>query len=63
MLLIDGVEYITDKQAASKYGLSQSWFKNARYKGTSPTYHRLNGKIYYTVENIDKWFKENLKPV
>ena len=63
MLFIDGVEYITDKQASAKYGLSQSWFKNARYKNRGPNYFKINGHIYYKTDIIDQWFQENLKIV
>ncbi|CEG60959.1 helix-turn-helix transcriptional regulator [Legionella micdadei] len=61
MLKIDGIEYLSDKQTAAKFGLSRSWFKNARYQGNSPPYYKLNGKIYYTEETVNNWFKENLK--
>jgi hypothetical protein len=63
MLLIDGVQYLVEKEAAAWYGLSIHWFRRARYTGHSPSYHKLNGKVFYTVREIDKWFKENLKPV
>jgi hypothetical protein len=53
MLLLDGVQYC----------LSIHWFRKARYEGKSPQYYKMNGKVYYTVENVDKWFKENLKAV
>lgn len=63
MLLLDGVQYLVEKEASIRYGLSVHWFRKARYTGKTPTYHKLNGKIYYTAENIDAWFKNNLTPV
>lgn len=61
MLVIQGIQYLGEKEISAKYGLSLSWFRNSRYKGRCPTYHKLNGKIYYIQENVDSWFKENLK--
>ena len=63
MLMLDGVQYLVEKEVSARYGLSIHWFRKARYDGNSPKYHKLNGKVYYTAENVDKWFKENLKAV
>lgn len=63
MLLLDGIQYLVEKEVSVKYGLSIHWFRKARYEGKSPKYFKLNGKVYYTTENIDKWFKENLKSI
>lgn len=63
MLILDGVKYLVEKELSAKYGLSVHWFRKARYDGKSPKYHKLNGKVYYTEENVDKWFKDNLKTI
>ena len=58
-----GKEYITTKEACSKYGLSRSWFDKARCRGTSPSYIKLSGKgkIFYPVPEIDEWFIKNIR--
>jgi predicted DNA-binding transcriptional regulator AlpA len=63
MLIVNGVRYLVEKELSAKYGLSVHWFRKARYEGKSPQYQKLNGKVYYTEENVDKWFKDNLKTI
>lgn len=63
MLILDGVHYLVEKELSAKYGLSVHWFRKARYEGKSPKYHKLNGKVYYTEENVTQWFKDNLKTI
>ena len=60
MLIMNGVKYITEKEVSRNIGLSVSWFRKARYSGHCPNYHKLKGKIYYTVEDVDQWFRDNL---
>ena len=63
MIDILGVQYITQKEAAYRYGYSESWFQKCRYEGNGPIYVRLNrkGKILYPVLKLDEWFRSNLK--
>lgn len=63
MITILGEKYLMEKEVASKYGLSTQWFRRARYCNNSPVYHKLHGKVYYKEENVDEWFKENLKEI
>lgn len=60
MLVLNGVEYLVEKEVAAKYGLSIHWFRNARYNKHSPKYYKLNGKVLYTSDDIDNWMKEHL---
>jgi hypothetical protein len=62
MLVIDNTFYLNEKEISTKYGISVSWLRRARWIKKSPPYFTLNGKIYYTMENVDKWLKDNLKP-
>lgn len=62
MLKIDGKKYLVEKELSSKYGLSIHWFRRARYEGHTPTYHKLNGKVYYDEALVDEWLKDNLIP-
>lgn len=63
MLLLNGTEYLSEKEVSKRYGLSTHWFRKARYEGNSPVYHKLNEKVYYTTEHVDQWLRDNLKPV
>jgi hypothetical protein len=63
MLVLDGVEYLVEKEASARYGRSVHWFRKARSTGKNVPYHKLNGKVYYSSEGLDRWFKENLKPI
>lgn len=57
-----GVKYMTDKEASQRYGYSKAWFQKQRYLKLPPNYFQFNGKgkVYYSLEETDKWFKENL---
>jgi predicted DNA-binding transcriptional regulator AlpA len=57
-----GVQYMTDKEAAVRYGYSQSWFRQRRYDSTGPQYVRLKGKgkAWYPLKETDEWFKKNM---
>lgn len=63
MLIIDGVEYLVEKEAAQKYGYSIHWFRKARYTDKTPKYYKLNGKIFYTTSDLDIWFKDHLEQI
>lgn len=60
MIRISGVNYLVEKEVSQKYGLSLQWFQRARYNHNGPTYHKLHGKFYYTEEEVEAWFKENM---
>jgi hypothetical protein len=62
MLLLEGTEYLVEKEVQARYGLSIHRLRKLRYAHEGPSYHKLNKKIYYTVEQIDRWLKEHLKP-
>lgn len=65
MMEILGIKYLTDKDASKRYGFSQSWFQQSRYKGNGPPCFQLckKGKILYPLIETDEWFKINLKEV
>lgn len=62
MIEIQGVKYITDKEASHLYGYSVSWFQKQRHKKQPPPFVKLQdkGKVYYSVDELEKWFKENI---
>jgi predicted DNA-binding transcriptional regulator AlpA len=62
MIDINGIQYISDKEASYRYGYSQSWFQKVRYDGNGPAFVRLNGKgkVLYPVIEMDEWFRSNL---
>lgn len=62
MIEVMGIKYITDKEAAVRYGYSKSWFTNNRWKKSGPKFVKMIGgaKIMYPLEETDKWFKDNM---
>lgn len=62
MLKINGVEYLSEKQISKEYGFSQPYFWKIRKNKKGPRYYKMSGRFFYTKEDVDKWFKENLKP-
>ena len=57
-----GKKYISEKEASNKYGYSVSWFQKGRINGNGPNFFQLRskGRVLYDIEELDKWFKENL---
>ena len=61
MILIDGIECISEKEASNRFGYSQSWFRNERYKRSGPIFIKIRrGKILYPLKNIESWFRINI---
>jgi hypothetical protein len=60
MLVLDGIEYFVEKEVSARYGLSVHWFRNARYSNNSPKYYKLNGRVLYTIADIDNWMRAHL---
>jgi predicted DNA-binding transcriptional regulator AlpA len=60
MLILEGCEYLSEKEISKRCGLSVHWFRKARYEGKSPTYHKLNKKVYYRADNVDNWLKDHM---
>jgi hypothetical protein len=63
MLTFDNKIYLTDKEAATRYGFSDSWFQKQRCKDQGPPYIRVFNKIYYDQSILDEWFKKQRKVV
>ena len=63
MIEMMGDQYLTEKEAAKRYGYSSSWFNRARVQGYGPRYIQLrnHGRILYPLEDTDKWFKDKMK--
>ena len=62
MIELLGIKYITDKEASQMYGYSVSWFQKQRYTKSPPPFIKIQnkGKVYYSIEELNKWFKENI---
>jgi len=62
MLELNGIKYLSDKEASSKYGYSRSWFQRQRHKKLPPPFIKIQGKgkVYYSMNELDKWFKDNI---
>lgn len=63
MIEINKVKYITDKEASHMYGYSVSWFQKQRQNKLPPPYIKINGrgKVYYSVDELNKWFINSIK--
>lgn len=62
MIELFNIKYITDKEASSRYGYSVSWFQKQRQLKKPPPFVKIQGKgkVYYAIDELDKWFKENI---
>lgn len=63
MIEILGRSYITDKEAAIRYGYSQRWFIKKRFLKAGPPYAQMGdkGRVLYDLEQTDMWFNEMMK--
>lgn len=59
---IIGKMYLTEKEAARRYGYSTSWFQSRRNKHLPPTFMKISnqGKVYYPLKETDDWFQKNI---
>jgi hypothetical protein len=60
MIDLLGRKYITDKEAAFRYGFSQKWFVLRRSQKKPPAYIKLHGKVLYDLEKTDEYFQEQI---
>lgn len=62
MIKILGVDYLTRKEAAHRYGLSVSWFEQRQQRKEQPNFIKIRGKgkAFYPLVQTDEWFKQNL---
>lgn len=60
-----GIDFITLKEAAHRYGLSTWWFRLRNRQHKEPHAFRINGRgrIYYDMLKTDAWFKANMVEV
>jgi hypothetical protein len=61
-MIIDGKHYVTEKEIASRYERSVQWVRKIRYDCKDFPHYELNGRILFNQEEVDNWFKNNLKP-
>lgn len=63
MVKIGGVEYLTSKEVAQRYGFSKSWFEKRRLKRLEPKFARFDerGKVYYPLKETDMYFQNKFK--
>lgn len=59
MINIMGIDYLTVKEAAHRYGYSKAWFDLRRDQDKGPIYIKILGKgrILYPLTQTDEWFK------
>ena len=58
---IMGVRFLSEIEAASRYGYSKSWFSKKRLtKGGPPFIKMADGRILYNLEKTDTWFKDKM---
>lgn len=59
----DPKKYMDSKQLAERFSVAESSIRRQRMQETGPPYVRLNGRIYYEIAAVDKWEKDQLKPI
>ena len=59
--LLNGKRFITDAQLADILGVSRRTTQDYRDKGYIP-YYRIDGKILYAEDDIEKFLQSNYRP-
>lgn len=50
---------ISEKEAASRYGVSIRFFQARRLRGNGPPFVRVSARcVRYSIELLDRWFQE-----
>lgn len=52
--------YLRTPDAALHVGLSPRTLEKHRYCGTGPEYHKLGGRVLYTLDALDSWVRQGL---
>lgn len=63
MMILNGQKYFTEKEVSSRYEVSLGWVRRLRYSDKNLPYYKLNGRVFYKEEEVNKWLKENLVPM
>jgi len=60
---IMGKKYLSEKEAADRYGYSKSTFIRMREEKSGPKFIQLkpHGRVLYSLEQTDLWFNEKMK--
>ena len=61
MIEFGGLQYLSEKEMAKRFGYSCSWFQKARIKKIGPPFVRFHnkGKILYRADKAETYFTEN----
>lgn len=60
-MIINGKEYLTEKEIAFIFGYSVSLIKKIRYEKKDFPYYKLRNRVYFNLDEVNKWFENNLK--
>lgn len=63
MIEILGRKFLTTKEASKRYGMSEDWFSQRRWKNLPPKYTKIcdNGRVLYPKIETDQWFEHQLR--
>jgi len=52
---MDGPNYLSTRQAAERYGLSESWLTKLRVYGTGPEHLKVGRRVLYERSVFENW--------
>lgn len=52
-------DFASDDYLCDLLGVGKSATATWRRKGTGPAWHRLNGRPYYKISDIENWIESN----
>ena len=63
MVEIQGIKYLSEKEAAALTGFSSEWLRKKRYKNEISTYIKIKGskKILYKKDTFEIWLKSMIE--
>ena len=53
--------FLTTPDAAKRVGLSHRTLEKHRCYGTGPAFHKLGGRVVYSIEALDAWVALGLR--
>jgi len=60
MIKFMNMECITEKEASTRYGYTEFWFRKMRKIKQGPPFFQIKkkGKVFYPIADCDAWFKK-----
>lgn len=50
---------LNERQVSNRYGMTLSWLRIARIKGTGPDFIKIGSRVFYLPEDVDAFINKH----